>query len=99
MSVKDEFSKTINAIQDILDKNNMSPREIRNSIKLLVSSYQSKEVINTAYQNYSDSGVIQWKSFLRAARVSKEESAQSYSDRIKVNLDHMRKFSAIHLRP
>jgi hypothetical protein len=98
MSVKKEFEKTMEAVERVLDQNQESPRAIRESIKQLVTSYQAKDVVRQAYQNFADSGVMQWKTFLRAANVKQGEELPDYVGRIRINLSEMQQFNAKHLK-
>lgn len=98
MSVKNEFKQALEAVEQILDNQPREPREVRESIKKLVAAYQAKDVVHAAFERFSDSGVMQWKTFLRAANVQKGEMIDTYSSRIRVNLDAMRSFDEKHLR-
>ncbi len=101
MTVKKEFNQTIAAVEHVLSQSQQGqadPREIRASIKQLVTAYQAKELVREAYKNFADSGVMQWKTFLRAANVKQDERIGEYLQRIQGNLQEMKRFDAIHLK-
>lgn len=99
MNVKNEFNQTLSAVEKVLQDAPADPRSIRESIKQLVSSYQAKEVVRSAYSSFNDSGVVQMKTFLRAANVQKNEAINDYVIRVRENLESMRSFDAKYLRP
>lgn len=99
MSVKNEFNQTLSAVDQVLQGEPADPRAVRESIKQLVSSYRAKEVVRSAYSSFNDSGVVQWKTFLRAANVQKNEAVADYVARVRENLESMRSFDAKYLRP
>lgn len=98
MSVRAEFRNTINAVEQLLEQEHSEPREVRNGIKALVTAYQAKGVVSEAYRNFDDSGVLQWKNYLRAANVKETEPLDAYISRVRSNLDEMRNFESKFLR-
>lgn len=99
MNVRAEFRSTIDAVERLLEQEHSDPREVRNGIKALVTAYQAKDVVSQAYRNFDDSGVLQWKNYLRAANVKDKELIGEYIERVRGNLDEMRRFDAQFLRP
>jgi DUF971 family protein len=98
MTVKKEFNQTMAAVEHVLAQGQTDPREIRACIKQLVTAYQAKDVVSQAFKNYADSGVMQWKTFLRAANVKQDEPLGEYLERIKMNLQEMKRFDATYLK-
>ena len=98
MSVRNEFIKTINAVEQVLEQPGQPPREIRNSIKALITAYQAQDVVQQSFKNFDNSGVLQWRNFLRAANVRDQEGRDEYIGRIRTNLDEVRRFEVEFLR-
>lgn len=102
MSVKNEFVQTLKAVEQVLDQaptqEAVDPKSIRSSIKQIVTAYVAKDVVKHAYSNFSDSGVVQWKAFLRSANVKQNEPMDAYLGRVRESLSGMERFSAVHLK-
>jgi hypothetical protein len=99
-SIRATFETTVNSMRMLLaDEACDTPRKLRKAMAEVVGAYSAMSAVKNAHEHMQESGVAQWRTFLRAANVKTGEAIDAYRSRVEGNLREMERFAGRYLRP
>lgn len=83
----------------LADTDRDSSRKVYEGLREVVKGYEAMSAVRKAHEHDQESGMPQWRAFLRTARVRTAESGTEYRERIAQNLVEMKAFTRHLARP